>query len=138
MWAVRSSPFEISSIPAKYYRTYRSVTLLGLAGLAGEDNEARAVLLQPVNVKLLTLLALAPPSVVDNDTESLGGLLLDTSELELRKSESSALCTISQRSALISLQFPKFPPRPILRLHLAPTLILAKTSNSPLIRMLYR
>ena len=94
--------------------THGSISLLGLAGLSGEDDQSRSVLVQSVNVELLSLLALASSSVVNGDTESLGLLLWDTSELELGKGESSALWM------------------------LAKIFTIEKSINPPLTRMLYR
>lgn len=72
--------------------THSGVAALGLAGLLGEDDQSALVLLQSVDVDLLSLLGLGSSSGVDGDADALGLLLSDTGELELRQGESSALC----------------------------------------------
>lgn len=65
------------------------VTLLGLAGLLGEDDQPAPVLLESLDVDLFPLLRPAVPPVVDDDTETLGLLSGNTSLLQLRKGEST-------------------------------------------------
>lgn len=85
---------HVSGILAKnVVWTYSGISLLGLAGLSGEDDQSRSVLLQSVDVEGLSLLALAPSSVVNDNSETLSLLLGDTSELDLGKGESSSLCS---------------------------------------------
>lgn len=93
MWAVRSSPYNISIQTQMWMKslTHSGVSLLGGTGFSGEDDQSRSVLVQSLNVERLSLFALAPSSVVDNNSKSLGLLLSDTSELELGKGESSSL-----------------------------------------------
>lgn len=71
--------------------TYSGVALLGLAGLAGEDDEARLVLPQPLDVDLLALLAQVRPPVVDHDTNALGLLPSNSGLLQFGEGESTAL-----------------------------------------------
>lgn len=66
-----------------------SVTSLGLAELAGEDDQAGLVVLQSLNVELLALLGPGLPAVVDDDADAEGLLLADTSLLDLRDGEST-------------------------------------------------
>jgi len=67
------------------------ITLLGLAGLAGEHNQAGLVLFEPLHVNFLALLTQICPPVVDNDTNTACFLPSDPSLLELSKGESTAL-----------------------------------------------
>jgi hypothetical protein len=71
--------------------TNRRIALLGLLGVAGEDNEARLVRFETLNVESLALLAQVSPSVVDNDTNTTSRLAADTSFLQLSQSETTAL-----------------------------------------------
>jgi hypothetical protein len=71
--------------------THGSVTRLGLASLLGEDNQSGLVLLQSVDVELLSLLRLGSSSSINGDTDALGLLPSDTSKLELLNGESSSL-----------------------------------------------
>jgi hypothetical protein len=71
--------------------TYGRVALLGLASLAGEDDKAGLVLLQPLNIDLLALLAQVRPPVVDDNSNALGLLPADTGLLQLGEGESTAL-----------------------------------------------
>lgn len=74
---------------------YGGVALLGLASLPGEDNKLGLVDLQPLNVDLLSLLARVPPSVVNNDSDTPGLLLSDTSLLKLSERESATFAEFS-------------------------------------------
>jgi hypothetical protein len=71
--------------------THGSVTRLGLASLLGEDDQSGLVLLQSVDVELLSLLRLGSSSSINGDTDALGLLPSDTSKLELLNGESSSL-----------------------------------------------
>ena len=73
--------------------THCSVTLLGLAGFSWVDDQSRLVLLQPPDIELLSLLAQVPPPVVNGDSDTLGLLPPDASELELVNSEPSTACS---------------------------------------------
>jgi len=77
-------------IVSSEYDAHRGVALLGLAGLLREDDQSAPVLLEPLDVDLLALLGPSVPPVVDDDTQTLGLLLGDTSLLQLGKSETSA------------------------------------------------
>lgn len=76
------------------------VARLGLALDTGEDDEARAVSLETLNVELLALLRLGAAAVVNGNAEAKGLLLADASELELGKGEATALWSISIVSLL--------------------------------------
>lgn len=65
---------------------------LGLALDAGEDDKARAVGLEALDVERLALLRLGAAAVVDGNAEAEGLLLADAGELELRDGEATALC----------------------------------------------
>lgn len=71
--------------------SYSCITTLGLADLAGENDETGPVLLKTIDVHLLPLLGLAPPAVVHGDAESFGLLPPDTRLLQLGKGETAAL-----------------------------------------------
>jgi hypothetical protein len=77
------------SVPGKVSTTYRSVTLLGLASLLGEDDQPAPVLLEPLDVDLLAFLGPSVPPVVNDDTQALGLLPRDTGLLQLGESETS-------------------------------------------------
>ena len=70
--------------------TYGRVTLLGLAGLLGEDDQPAPVFLEPLDVDLLALLGPSVPPVVNDDTQTLGLLPGDTGLLQLGEGEPSA------------------------------------------------
>ena len=70
--------------------THRRVTLLRLLGVAGEDEEARLVRLESLNVEGLALLTQVSPSVVNNNANTTSLLATDTSFLQLGKSETAA------------------------------------------------
>ena len=59
-------------------QAYRRVALLGLLGIAGEDNQTRLVRLEALHVESLALLAQVPPSVIHDDTNSTGSLATDS------------------------------------------------------------
>ena len=75
--------------------TYSGVALLGLAGLAGEDNEFGLVGLQPLNVQGLALLAQVPPPVIDHDTNTTSLLPTNASFLQFSESKSTSLLEFS-------------------------------------------
>jgi hypothetical protein len=65
------------------------VSLLGLAGLLGEDDQSALVLLQTSNIDLFTLLASRLAPVINDDSQTLGLLSGDTGLLDLGQGESS-------------------------------------------------
>lgn len=71
--------------------THSGVALLGLLGVAGEDDQPRLVRLETLNVERLALLAQVSPPVVDDDADTTRLLLADTSLLELGEGEATAL-----------------------------------------------
>ena len=75
--------------------TYSGVALLGLASLAGEDDQARLVRLQALHVKLLALLAQVPPAVVNGNADAERLLAADTSLLQLGEREAAALTELA-------------------------------------------
>lgn len=70
--------------------TYGGVALLGLLGVAGEDNEAGLVRLEALDVECLALLAQVSPPVVDDNANTASGLAADASLLELGEGEATA------------------------------------------------
>ena len=76
-------------------KTYRRVTLLGLLGVAGEDDETSLVCLETLNVQSLALLAQVTPPVVDHDTNTTSLLAANTSLLQLSQCETTALSDLS-------------------------------------------
>ena len=72
-------------------RAHSGVALLGLAGLAGEDDKLGLVSLQPLDVENLALLAQVPPSVINNDTNTTGLLLANASLLQFSESKPTSL-----------------------------------------------
>lgn len=68
--------------------------MLGLLGVAGEDDETSLVRLQTLNIERLALLAQVSPPVVNNNADTTGLLLADASLLELSKSEASSLAKL--------------------------------------------
>jgi hypothetical protein len=74
---------------------YGRVALLGLARLAGEDDQAGLVRLQALNVDRLALLAQVPATVVDDDAEPERLLAGDAGLLELPKREAAALADLA-------------------------------------------
>ena len=91
--ALRSSPCGCLSDnkEKKGRRAYSGVTLLGLAGLAWEDNQLGLISLQPLDVECLALLAQVPPPVINNDTNTASLLLANASLLQFSKSEPTSL-----------------------------------------------
>ena len=79
---------------ARYGSTYRGVALLGLLRVAGEDNQALLVRLQPLNVEVLALDRQVPPAVVDDDANTARLLAADAGLLELGKREATALAQL--------------------------------------------
>lgn len=61
--------------------THGGVALLGLAGLAGEDDKFSLISLQPLNIQDLALLAQIPPPVINDDTDTTSLLLTNPSLL---------------------------------------------------------
>lgn len=126
-----------------------SIASLGLAGLAGEDNEAGAVVLQTVDVDGLRLLRLVAAAVVNRDTETLGLLPADAGELELGKSEATALWSGSAMPHILRIHLAPSPSATkacsvpsvlysIVRIHVQCSQPPKKNPDSPLMRMLYR
>lgn len=74
--------------------THGRVALLGLLEVAGEDNEARLVCLETLNVERLALLAQVPPPVVNDDADTTSLLAADTSLLELGQGEPTTLTNL--------------------------------------------
>ena len=75
--------------------TYSRVALLGLLNVAGEDDEARLVRLQALDVDGLALLAQVSPPVVVHDADTTRLLLADARLLELGESEATALADLA-------------------------------------------
>ena len=71
-------------------KTYGGVALLGLASLAGEDDEFGLVGFQPLNIQSLALLAEVPPSVINNDANTTSLLPTDASLLKFGQSKSTS------------------------------------------------
>lgn len=71
-------------------KTDLSVTLLDLASLLREDDEAGLVCLEPLLVQLEALLTPVAPAVVDGDTDREGLLAPDAGSLELIEGEATA------------------------------------------------
>jgi hypothetical protein len=61
--------------------SYLRITLLGLTGLTGEDNELSLVSLQALNVKFKRLVGLVATTEIDSNTDGKGFLATDTSFL---------------------------------------------------------
>jgi hypothetical protein len=74
---------------------YGRVALLGLARLAGEDDQAGLVRLQTLNVDCLALLAQVPAAVVDDNAEPERLLAGDAGLLELPEREAAALADLA-------------------------------------------
>lgn len=62
-------------------RDIGGITVLGLTGLAGEDNQLSLVGLEALNIELKRLLRLVAATVVNRDTNGKGLLAVDTSLL---------------------------------------------------------
>lgn len=75
--------------------THSRVTLLGLLGVAREDNEALLVRLKTLDIERLALLAQVPSPVVNNDTDTTRLLLADTGLLQLSEGETPALTDLA-------------------------------------------
>ena len=71
--------------------THSGVALLGLLGVAGEDNEARLVRLETLDVDRLALLAQVSPPVVDDDADTTRLLLSNAGLLQFAEGEATAL-----------------------------------------------
>jgi hypothetical protein len=91
--ALRSSPYtDLSNKKqTKGRRAYGGVALLGLARLAGEDNQLGLVSLQPLDVKSFALLAQVPPPVINNNTNTASLLPANARLLQFSESESTSL-----------------------------------------------
>lgn len=63
------------------YRSYRGITLLGLAWVTREKDELRSVLLQPLHIFLQTLHGTVATAVVHSNANASGLLLVDPSTL---------------------------------------------------------
>jgi hypothetical protein len=70
-------------------KTHGRVSLLGLTGLLGEDDQSAPILLQPSDIDLLALLTSCLPPVINDDTQTLGFLSGDTGLLDFGQGESS-------------------------------------------------
>jgi hypothetical protein len=68
-------------------RDIGGITVLGLTGLAGEDDQLSLVGLKTLNVKLKRFLRLVAATVVNGDTDGQGNLARDTSLLYVEKLE---------------------------------------------------
>jgi hypothetical protein len=66
-------------------RDIGGITVLGLTGLAGEDDQLSLVGLETLNVKLKRFLRLVAATVVNGDTDGQGLLARDTSFLYIKK-----------------------------------------------------
>jgi len=66
-----------------------SITRLGLASLAGEDNQLSLVSLEALNVQLEGLLRLVAATVVNGDTDGESLLAADTSSLKDHSKENN-------------------------------------------------
>jgi len=75
--------------------TYRRISLLGLASLAGENDKAGLVSLQSLDVDLLALLAQISPPVINNNSNTTGLFPSNSSLLEFSMSESTALANFA-------------------------------------------
>lgn len=76
-------------------QAHRRVTLLGLASLAGEDDQLGLVGQQPLHVNFFALLAQIPPPVVDDDADTPRLLAPDAGLLELGEREATALADLA-------------------------------------------
>ena len=76
-------------------RTHGRVALLGLAGLAGEDDEFGLVSLQSLNVQGLALLTQVPPPVVYDNANTTSLLLTNTSLFQFTEGESTPFLKFS-------------------------------------------
>jgi hypothetical protein len=76
---------------AKGRQAHLGVSLLGLLGVAGEEDEAVLVRLQAVGVELERLLGSVAPAVVDGNADGERLLPRHAGGLELLKGEASAL-----------------------------------------------
>ena len=76
-------------------KTHGGVALLGLLGIAREDNEAFLVRLQTLNIESLALRTEVSPSVVDDNTNTTSGLATNTSLLQLSEGETTALTDLA-------------------------------------------
>jgi hypothetical protein len=95
--ALRSSPYADLSNKrqAKGWKAYGGVSLLGLACLAGEDDQLGLIGLQPLDVKSFALLAQVPPPVIDDDANTTGLLPTNACLLQFSQSESTSLPELS-------------------------------------------
>ena len=91
--ALRSSPYAdlSNSKLIRGGRAYSGVALLGLAGLAGEDDKLGLVSFQPLDVESLALLAQVPPPVINNDTDTTSLFPANASLLQFGKSKPTSL-----------------------------------------------
>lgn len=99
---VLSLPLSSTKALKTEKNTYRRITLLRLARLAGEHDETSLVGSQSLYVDLLSLLTQITSPVVHNDADTTGLLPTNTSFLQLGQSKSTALANFTVVSDSLS------------------------------------